>query len=89
MLIICLDNRTSDSYNSWNFTTQLPHMYFQFRTRMVIKNYKCVNLYNNLCWHSKTRRWSNDDLMLAQRLRRRANIKTTLGQRPVFAGKPL
>ena len=33
-----------------------------------------------------TRRWLNVVLMLARRLRRRPNIKTTLGQRLVFAG---
>ena len=34
---------------------------------------------------STRRRWHNVALMLARRLRRRANIKPTLGQRLVFA----
>ena len=34
---------------------------------------------------ANTRRWHNAVLMLARRQRRRANIKTKLGQRLVFA----
>ena len=36
---------------------------------------------------ANTARWNNDVLMLAQRLRRRPNIKTSLFHRVVFAGK--
>ena len=35
---------------------------------------------------ANTRRWNNVDLMLAQRRRRWANIKSTLFHRLVFAG---
>ena len=35
---------------------------------------------------ANTRRWINVGLILARRLRRRPNIKTTLDQRLVFAG---
>ena len=38
---------------------------------------------------SHTRRWPNVALMLGRRRRRRPSIKATLGQRLVFAGKPL
>ena len=38
---------------------------------------------------TNTRRWSKAVLMLAQRLRRWANIKTALGQRLVLVGELL
>ena len=51
----------------------------------------CLATVNRRAWRNpaSTRRWANVGLMLAQRRRRCANIKTTLTQRLVFAWNPV
>ena len=55
---------------------------------IIYQSYSYIQLFTgvNVLSPANTTRWNNDVLMLAQRLRRWPNIKTSLFQRFVFAG---
>ena len=58
-------------------------------TSCVLLGYLFALADHSSCFPANTLRWNNDVLMLGQRRRRWANIKTSLFQRVVFAGLPL